>query len=152
MKTGTIYGLSIDKKSDLWISTGGDGVYRIRTTTDSVINHYTSKGPEGKRLMTIGAANVVQYNDSLYMIASGGLNILNDKSGKITWFTADRGLPANTVNNLIMDKRGWLWLTTDSRICRIKVVNPGFAVSVFNEEDGIPTSPFNVSSATMLND
>lgn len=152
MKTGTIYGLSIDNKNDLWISTGGDGVYRMSTATDSVINHYTSKGPENGRLMTIGAANVVQYNDSIYMIASGGLNILNIRTGKITYLTADKGLPANTVNNLVMDKLGWLWLTTDSRICRIKMVNPGFAISVFNEEDGIPTSPFNVSSASLLND
>jgi len=152
LKTSTIYGLSIDNRSDLWVSTGGDGVYRINTNSDSVISHYTSKGPEGRRLMTIGAASVVQYNDSIFVIASGGLNILNDRTQKIVYFNVDKGLPANTVNNLVMDKTGWLWLTTDSRICRIKIVNPGYAISVFNEEDGIPTSPFNVSSATMLND
>jgi hypothetical protein len=102
--------------------------------------------------MSIGAASVVQYDDTLYVIASGGLNILNDKTGKITYFNADKGLPSNTVNNLIMDKQGWVWLTTDSRICRIKILNPGFAYSLFSEEDGIPTSPFNVSSASRLND
>lgn len=152
MKTSTIFGLYVDNKTDLWISTSGDGVYRMSTSNDSVISHYTSKGPEGSRLMTIGAANVVQYSDSLFVIASGGLNILNDRTGKIIFFNVDKGLPANTVNNLIIDKQGWIWLTTDSRICRIKIVNPGYALSVFNEEDGIPTSPFNVSSASILND
>jgi ligand-binding sensor domain-containing protein len=150
--TSTIYGLYLDKKGDLWISTGGDGVYRMNTAKDSIVNHYTSKAPEGKRLMSIGSYNVVQYDDSIYMIASGGLNILNDRTGRINHFNTDRGLPANTVNNLVMDKLGWLWLTTDSRICRLRVQQPGYAVSVFNEEDGIPTSAFNISSATLLKD
>ncbi|MET0393357.1 MAG: hypothetical protein ABW019_09460, partial [Chitinophagaceae bacterium] len=95
-KLSTIYRLYTDRRGDLWVCTGGQGVYRINPTTGAIIANYTSRGPEGRRLKSFGAADISQYSDSLYIIAGEGLSILNIYTGRITYFTSDNGLPSNS--------------------------------------------------------
>lgn len=149
-KSSIIFRVYCDSKGYTWVCTSSDGVYRINSTNNSFTGHYTNTGPEGKKLMGVGAADIIEYNDSLYLIASESLNLLNIKTGHIRFYTTANGLPSNTVENIIKDKKGFIWLTTDSRLCRIKIETG--AISLFNEEDGLPASSYNVASANMLRD
>lgn len=148
--TGTIYRLFVDGKGMLWAATGGTGVYCFNPSTGNIIAHYTSDGPKGKRLMTSNTVDVIQHNDSIFLVAGECLNIINIKTGVIKFFTAENGLPSNTVNNLIKDRDGFLWLTTDNRLCRYNVDKS--VISTFNEEDGLPASGFNFPATTILHD
>lgn len=50
--------------------------------------------------------------------------------------TQENGLPNNSVNNIIQDRRGYLWLATDDGLCRYN----GFTFKVYRHRDGDPHS------------
>jgi ligand-binding sensor domain-containing protein len=147
---GTIFRLFVDDRGMLWAATGGTGLYRFKPATGEIIAHYTSDAPINKRLMAASAVDVTQHNDSIFLAAAECLNIINIKTGEIKHFSADNGLPSNTVNNLINDQNGFLWLTTDNRICRYNIDKS--VLSTFNEEDGLPASGFSFPASTLLQD
>lgn len=149
-KTSTIYRLYTDNNGDIWTCTGSDGVFRISPDYDAITAQYTSDGQEGKRLMGVGAQDIIQYNDSLYVVASETLNMLNVKTGTIRFLGREKGFSGNSVNNIITDKNGYLWGTTEDRLFRLHPDMSG--TSIFNEEDGLPAGSFNVGSMNMLQD
>lgn len=149
-KTSTIYRLYTDRNGDIWACTGGDGVFRISPAYDAITAQYSPDGQEGKRLMGMGAQDIVQYNDSIYIIASETLNMLNAKTGTIQFMGREKGFAGNSVNNIFADKNGYLWGTTEDRLFRLHPFKTG--ASIFNEEDGLPASSFNVGSMNVLQD
>lgn len=149
-KLTTIYRLYIDRQGWLWVCTGGNGVLKIDPSSGKTLANYTNAAPAGKKLMAPGAADVTQYDDSTFLIASDALNILNINTGKIIYFTSDQGLPSNSVNNVIRDRRGYVWVTAESRLCRIQLERSAF--SLFNEQDGLPASSYNPASSYMFPD
>jgi len=100
--------------------------------------------------MLTHASDIIQYDDSLYIIASGCLNILNIRTNTIRYFSTEKGLPSNTVSNIIKDRRGHLWVTLESGVCSINMENS--IVSTYNENDGLPTIAFNTGATCILND
>lgn len=149
-KFSTICRLFIDKEGMLWICTSGNGVIKMDPATGNTIARYTSGGAAGKKLMAIGAADIAQYNDSTFLIASDAVNILNTNTGNITYFTAEAGLPSNSVNNIIVDRRGYVWVTVEGRLCRIQLERQ--ALSLFNEQDGLPASSYSTASSYIFPD
>jgi ligand-binding sensor domain-containing protein len=149
-RMGTIFRLYIDDKSTIWVATGGTGVYRIDPATEKILLHYTSEGPKGRKLMGATAEDIIQHNDSIYVVAAECLNMVNIRTGKVKYFTAENGLPSNSVSNVIKDRNGFLWLTTGARLCRFNVDKS--VISTFNEEDGLPTGTFSPQSASILHD
>jgi ligand-binding sensor domain-containing protein len=149
-KLSTIYRLYIDKLGWLWVCTGGNGVMKIDPYNGKTVASYTNAAPVGKKLMGLGAVDITQYNDSTFLIASDALNILNIKTGRIIYFTSDQGLPSNSVNNVIRDRRGYIWVTVENRLCRIQLERSVF--SLFNEQDGLPASSYNPASSYMFPD
>jgi ligand-binding sensor domain-containing protein len=147
---GAIFRLYLDDKGTLWTATGGTGVYRIDPVTEKILLHYTSDGPRGKKILDPSALDVLQHNDSIYVVASEGLNIINIRTGNVKYFTTENGLPSNSVSNIIKDRNGYLWVTTGSRLCRYNIDKR--IISTFNEEDGVPTGTFSHQAAAMLDD
>ncbi|MEO8174077.1 MAG: two-component regulator propeller domain-containing protein, partial [Sediminibacterium sp.] len=48
----------------------------------------------------------------------GGLNLLDPDTKKLVIYTVDDGLPDNTINSIIEDDNGYLWLSTNNGISR----------------------------------
>ncbi|MEI9945936.1 MAG: two-component regulator propeller domain-containing protein [Chitinophagaceae bacterium] len=149
-KSTTVNRLYKDRKGIIWVCTGSDGVYNVNPSSNKITAQYTISGAEGKRLMGLGASDIVQHNDSVYIIGSDCLNVLNIKTGDIHFFNDENGLPSNSVENIIEDKKGYVWVTTGNTLCSIKL--EGFIISMFTEEDGLPPSSFSLASANLLND
>lgn len=145
-----IFRLYTDRRGDVWVCTRAHGVYRINSDNSKIIYHYTPDGPPNTRLTSGSNADIVQYDDSLYLIASSSLNILNIKTNTIRYFSASDGLPSNTVNNIIIDRMGHVWLTLESGLCSYNL-QEGVVYS-YDQNDGIPTVNFSHASATVLND
>ena len=49
---------------------------------------------------------------------AGGLNLLDPDTKKLTLYTVENGLPDNTINSIIEDDNGYLWLSTNNGISR----------------------------------
>ena len=149
-RSSTVNRLYKDKTGTIWVCTGGNGVYSIDPGTNAIITHYTSTGPEGKKLMGVGVTDIIQYSDSIYIIASENLNLLNIRTGEINFLTEDNGLPTSSAENLIKDNKGYIWFTTEGHLCRLYLERS--VTSTFSENDGLVPGSFNIASANMLND
>ncbi|MBC7949807.1 MAG: hypothetical protein H7Y42_18125 [Chitinophagaceae bacterium] len=145
-----IFRLYTDNQGDIWVCTRGHGVFRINPSDGKVITNYTADGPRNTRLLLTSANDIIQFDDSLYMIASGALNILNIRTQQIRYFSSDNGLPSNSVSNVVKDNLGQVWLTTESGICTYNI-RTAIAMT-FNESDGLENTSFNGGSACVLKD
>ena len=49
---------------------------------------------------------------------SGGLNLLNEKTGTLINYTREQGLPNNVIFGILEDKHGNLWLSTNQELSK----------------------------------
>src|SRR5262249_24233638 len=112
--TSIVFRLYTDSEGKSWVCTKSNGVHRIDAGSGRIIHSYTADGPKGQRLMLTTSSDVIQYDDSLFIIASGCLNIVNIRTHAIRYFSTEHGLPSNSVINIVKDARGYLWLTLES--------------------------------------
>lgn len=137
-----------DKHGDIWVTTEVNGVFRINGNDGTIIKHYNSKGTAGKKLRADHVPDIAQYNDTLFVIAANGLNILNIKTDSISHLTTDRGLTTNDISNLMVDKNGYVWMAT---AFGIESYHPEKRkLSSYIASDGVHTTSFNTAAATML--
>ena len=147
---GNINKLYADDKGYLWICTATSGVYRINTVKGTIVAHYTSAGKEGEKLIGAGAVEILQYNDSIFLIASDGLNVLNIHTNQFTYFSKENGQLTNNVSNIVKDRMGYIWVTAKPWICSINLDKK--VVTTYDERDGVHTNAFNTASGCLLKD
>ena len=145
-----VYRLYVDGKGDLWACTFQSGLFHIRTTDGAILHHYTSEGPDGRKLPDIGASDVIQYSDSIYAVASNTLCLLNIRTGNIRPVEHGDGIPFEGVENVVRDRHGYMWITTRDGICRLNTRNQ--IRNVFQEEDGISPNAFQLAATGTLSD
>ncbi len=115
-----------------------------------VLSHYTVSGPAGKSLRINGAADIIEYDDSTIVMASAGLVILNRRNNSFKYFNADNGLPNDNVSNLVVDRFGYIWMTST---VGISSYHPRLEkLSSYNALDGVHTTAFVQASSAILND
>lgn len=143
-----VYRLYTDKAGDVWAL--AEVAMKFNVDTDSVQLRYISGKADGKHLLSGEIVDILQFNDSVYIIASEGLNFVDVKNDSIRYFTAADGLPTDYISNIILDKARELWIFTENGVC-----NRDFEkhlISIYNIEDGIFNSAFTPTSSVLLND
>lgn len=146
----TIQRLMVDKEGNIWVCTQLQGAFVLDPKTGRIINTYNADGPPAQRLITDAATDIFQYNDTTIVIASGGLNTLNTRKQVITHPQPPNELPANAITNIIGDRWGYLWVTSQSGLVSVDM-NSG-VVTYYNAGDGVHTNSFNVASSGTLKD
>lgn len=146
----TIQRLYMDQKGYIWVCTELEGVFRIGPEDGAILNHYTNTGPDGSRLSGIGAADITQYSDSLYIIATHNLDILNVVTGRIRSDTSVNGALFSGATNIIKDRRGYLWITNSEGLNKLNF-HKQQGITFF-ETDGVGANAFNMGSASELKD
>jgi ligand-binding sensor domain-containing protein len=149
-KTGIINKIFIDSKSYVWVCGYGDGVLKIYPRTNQVLTRISKSSPKGYNLWNNAPNDIIQYNDSLLLVASGALNLINVNNNQVKQITTRDGLPTNTVSSLIRDQSGVLWLGTLNGLCRADLNTLSFVV--YDQNDGLPNEDFNVAGAFALQD
>ncbi len=140
----------VDSKGYLWVCTIVDGIYKIDTRTDDIVEHITSKDPPTRRLIDNSVGDVMEYNDSTILIVSNGVNVYNTKRNVITHITTADGLPSPYIMCMEKDKNGNLWLGLINGLCRFDIRKKNF--SFFDRTDGIRNDKFKVGSSYLLKD
>lgn len=142
--------LTLDSKGNLWVGMENTGVFRINPSNDSIIEHLTDReGPASKRILVNGA-DILEYNDSLIIIAGGGLNFYNSKTNTIRHITSADGLPSKLIVSLQKDKAGYLWMGMASGLCRMNIQKTTF--TQYNRSDGMTNDNFDISTDYQLPD
>ncbi len=127
--------LYTDNKGMLWVCTDRDGLYRIDPASEKTLEHFTDLSPAGFELGSVHVTDIMQYEDSLFLIASGGINILNLPQRTMRKITVADGLPSNDIVCFTTDKQGNIWLGSQSGPYRMNLKNKFYFT--FGAEDGI---------------
>ena len=140
----------IDSHNQLWAATDGNGVFRLDIKAEKIIHHYLSSDTLGNGLRSSTVSDVIQYNDSLYVIAADGANILNTKTNRFRYITQKNGLPAAAISNMVKDKRGYIWMSTDAGIISYHPLKG--SMSQYTANDGVNASYYNYAATCLLTD
>ncbi len=145
---GDILKIYIDRKNQLWVCTAVNGLYKIDKRNGKVLQQYKESTSKYNGLQNEGATDIVQYNDSLYLVASNFLCILNSNTNSFRYLTAADGLPAENIVDIIPDKQNRLWMALAGGLYRLNLEKK-MQVS-YDATDGIVTNVFEPSSYTLL--
>jgi ligand-binding sensor domain-containing protein/signal transduction histidine kinase len=140
----------VDDQNHVWVCTDQNGVFMINASDGSILSAYNASLPPGRGLLGIGASDIIQYNDSIMVIASEGLNVLNLKHQTFKYFTEQDGLTTNVISNLVRDRQGYIWMSSSSGIMSYHPINK--KLSTYNEADGVHSTSFNSGASATLRD
>lgn len=140
-----------DKQQHLWVCTAGDGLYEIDTKNNNTLRKFTEGLDKNDGLLADGATDIVQYNDSLYLIASNGLCILNSKKNSFRYLVSSLDLPAEHITALVTDKQKRIWVAMDGGLLRLTNIDKPLYIS-YEATDGIINNIFQVSATALLQD
>jgi ligand-binding sensor domain-containing protein len=134
MRTGIIEKLMTDRRGHIWIAAIGAGVMAIDPQTGQIVRQISKDNKIGYALWNNNPKDIIQYNDSLLVIASGALNLVNINNYKVQQISNADGLPTNTVQSVVKDAEGALWLGTMNGLCVADIDKLQF--TVYNQSDG----------------
>lgn len=130
----TIYLLYSDNKDRIWVGTRDLGLFVMDPTGKNVVYQFNEQ-PKSFTFMGNSIFDVVQYNDSIFFVSTGFINILNIKSGKIQTLTQYNGLPGGGITRLLLDDEGILWFTHNNGLGSYNYQKNIFIS--YNEKSGI---------------
>ena len=149
-RNGFINKMYTDRKGFIWMASEADGVHKFDPATNKEIAHFTVAAVPGKRLWSNTCNDILQYNDSIMLIAGGAINILNLNTNAISHITTADGLPSNTVYSFERDKKGLLWLGLAHGLCQVNLEKKIF--TTYDRRDGIRYDNFQQAGAFKMHD
>ncbi len=147
---GSVTRLYEDKEGMIWIGTAGDGLYKRHPVTHQVIAHYVQATAKDDGLGSMAANDILQYDDSTFLIASQGISVLNTKTNRFRYFGPANGLPAERTLNLIRDQQGKIWVVTVSNFYQFNLER-GLPIQ-YNRSNGLINSNFEIAAHTVVKD
>jgi ligand-binding sensor domain-containing protein len=145
-----IHKIYTDRQGYIWAASVLYGLYKFNPLTNKQEDHFKREGPKDHQLWNNSPDDILQYNDSLLLIACGAINILNTKTNKLSLLNAENGLPSNTVYCLEKDAKGTLWMGLAHGLCRMNLEKRMF--SKYDRRDGIAYDNFNPAGVCKLRD
>ena len=140
----------IDSSDNLWVCTQANGVIKINTETGAIMHRYVASDTVGVGLRSSGTADIIQYDDTTIIIMAEGLNFLNTKTNRFKYFTTENGLPTTSISNIIKDRNGFIWMSSESGL--LSYYMPKRVLRIYSYNDGVSSNFCNVASSAMLND
>lgn len=140
-----------DNRKHLWVCTSTDGLYEIDVAKGNTLRHFKEGIDKNDGLLNDGATDIVQYNDSTYLVASEGICILNNRTNTFRYLTTANDLPAEHITSFVTDRKKRLWVTLDGGLYRLNNIEKPLYVT-FGMQDGIVNNVLQVSANTVLRD
>ena len=139
-QTGVIRKIHYDYQGFIWVGTSEKGLIKLDARTHGLVKEFNTSGPKGERLFSNSIKDISYYNDSTLLIGAGCLNIINKKTGKVTFIGTGEGLPSNTVESVQKDRYNTVWIGMTNGICRLNFEKR--IISYYDRRDGITYDRF----------
>ncbi|NVJ60547.1 MAG: hypothetical protein HWE27_09155 [Gammaproteobacteria bacterium] len=123
--TQSIYCILEDEEGYIWVGTDGDGLYRFDKNTEQVTNFKHDKEDSSSISGNIITSLTLDSQGRLWIGTQGdGLNIYEpmvrrNLDAKFTRLTTENGLTSSTINGVVEDELGNIWLSTVKGLSRI---------------------------------
>lgn len=118
----------LDKDKNLWIGTGGKGLY-VRNNGGSVRKVYSSGDSGGDDIK-----DIQRGGGKIWLATTNGVIVLDDAGRLIRKFDLNSGLPHNSINKIFLDKSGNAYIGTESE--KQFIIKPDFEIA---SEKGVMT-------------
>ncbi|RYZ24616.1 MAG: hypothetical protein EOO16_00515 [Chitinophagaceae bacterium] len=148
MKAGMVMKLHRDKQGYMWIGSWESGLYQLNTATGKLVQSWTASGPEGYRLFNNQVTDMSHLDDSTMLITAGCINILNTRTGKITFFSSAEGLPADNAISIQKDYSGIFWVGLANGLCRLNLAKR--TAVFYDRRDGMVYDNFAKTGVELL--
>ena len=149
-ETGLIYKLHADNTGHMWVSTFGHGLLKLDAVANKLIHTFTNAGKDGERLLSHTSTDMTQYNDTILIVAAGGINIINTRTNKVRYITSEDGLPSDAIMSVQCDQRGTVWAGSQDGMSRVNIERK--IVTNYNRSDGIVYDKFIPAGVEELED
>lgn len=148
ISSNIVFSLMIDKYGIVWVSTF-NGLNRLDPKTGKI---YVFHHDKGNPLSISNDRILSSFEDSEGIIwigtFGGGLNKYDRRTGVFSRYTKKEGFPDNVIYNIVEDKSGNLWLTSNSGLIRFN--SKDNVVAHYDVNDGIQSHEFNGGAAEIL--
>ncbi|MBB5439663.1 ligand-binding sensor domain-containing protein/signal transduction histidine kinase/CheY-like chemotaxis protein [Pedobacter sp. AK017] len=131
-----------DSKQNIWAATN-KGILKLAPQSSEFVHFGPTKDGQNSYLK----ANCIfedRKGSIWFGIFHGGLMQYDPGSGKKRFYTEDDGLPSNNVLEILEEKEGLLWISSDKGLSRFDVKKIEF--NNYNDHDGLPGTEFNNNS------
>jgi signal transduction histidine kinase/ligand-binding sensor domain-containing protein/DNA-binding response OmpR family regulator len=140
--------MAFDSRGNCWVATYY-GLNRIDLSTGLVYTYFANGNP-GDFSDNASYFLFSDSKDRFWIGAENGLNLYHYESDSFSVYNNFQRLPNNTINAIVEDESGYLWLSTNYGLARFDVDNSSF--SGFNLDDGLVTVEFSLGAVKKSND
>ncbi|GAA4325253.1 ligand-binding sensor domain-containing protein [Flaviaesturariibacter amylovorans] len=121
MRTGPVNKIHLDRHGYLWVAGEKRGLYKIHPVSGRVVQEWHAEGPEGFRLFSNEVTDMTQFNDTTLLATAGAVNIVNLRTGAVTFFSSADGLPSDNAMSLQRDFQDIVWIGLNNGLCRLNL-------------------------------
>lgn len=139
LTTNNIRTIEKGKGNELWIGTETDGLFKLDIKSNKI---------EKVKDINSSIKSLYFNGTSLFIGTNGdGLQVFNPQEKSVQDFTTNEGLPNNVVYGILPDKEGYLWMSSNKGISKLKFHNNTISViENYSNYDGLQAFEFNTGA------
>lgn len=147
--TNSVYTLLEDRFGSFWVGTLGGGLLEFNRKTNK-FKGYLNIAEDTTSITHNSVVALCEDQYGFFWVGTygGGLNRFDRKTGKFSHFTAQDGLPDNMISAILDDRKGNLWISTNSGLAKFDTKTRKFRN--YDIQDGLQSNEFNIGSAIRL--
>lgn len=126
-------------KNNIWICTGGQGLWRYNLLTKKINIYNQSNGLLGGEVFSINKDKF----ENIYVGTNLGLTIFFT-NGKFRTFSVKDGLLNNRIEGLLLDKQNRMWIGNDVGLACFNIGDT--SIRIFDERYGLSIQGFRINS------
>ncbi len=139
LTTNNIRTIERGNAGELWIGTETDGLFKLNINNHS-FEKVKSINSNVKSLYFDGSVLLIGTNGD-------GLQVFNPKENTVQKFTTEEDLPNNVVYGILPDEEGYLWISSNKGISKLKFKNNTISViENYSNYDGLQAFEFNTGA------
>ena len=139
LSTNNIRTIEQGNAFELWIGTETDGLFKLNTQNNT-IDKIEAVNSNVKSLYFDGSVLLIGTNGD-------GLQVFNPKEKTVQKFTTAEGLPNNVIYGILPDEEGYLWVSSNKGISKLKFQDNTISViENYSNYDGLQAFEFNTGA------
>lgn len=135
-----------DKNGKMWFATSGGGLNYLKETEEGVKIVPYERNDILSKFSKDYITSILQTSTNEYWLGTVGSGILrhNTKNRKTDAYDKNKGLPNSFIYGALMDRDGYLWISTNRGLCRLDPRNGN--TRNYTEVDGLMSNEMNLGA------
>jgi len=135
-----------DSKNRIWIATEAGGLNLFNENANNFDQFVNILG-DSNSINNNKVRGISEISENIYLVATygGGISLFNLNEKKFQSLTVDNGLPNNSTYEILKDKNGYLWISSNKGLSKFDPQKIIF--TNFDKSDGLQDDEFNSGAA-----